>query len=137
MQNYIFSYFLKMDIIEKSQKGQNIETSNPTNYYQLFYKLLDILLTLATIILLAFTNFIASIKFVFLLYPRSIVIFIFIYLFFFYLVDYDLFFHHLLQNSNMTNFNYLKLNKDNKKISNISYITKFVESLYRLVFNSK
>jgi hypothetical protein len=126
-----------MDILEKTQKGQNIESSNPTNYYQLFYKLLDILLTLATIILLAFTNMIASIKFVFLLYPRTIVIFIFIYLIFFYLVDYDLFFHHLLQNANMTNFNYLKLNKENNKISNISYITKFVESIYRLVFNSK
>ena len=120
-----------IDVLDKTQKGQNIETSNPTNYYQLFYKLLDILLTLATIILLAFTNMIASIKFVFLLYPRSIVIFIFIYLVFFYLVDYDLLIHTLLQNANATNFNYLKLNNDDKKMSNISYITKFIESIYR------
>lgn len=126
-----------IDVLDKTQKGQNIETSNPTNYYQLFYKLLDILLTLATIILLAFTNMIASIKFVFLLYPRSIVIFIFIYLVFFYLVDYDLLIHTLLQNANATNFNYLKLNNDDKKMSNISYITKFIESIYRLVFTSK
>ena len=126
-----------IDVLDKTQKGQNIETSNPTNYYQLFYKLLDIFLTLATIILLAFTNMIASIKFVFLLYPRSIVIFIFIYLVFFYLVDYDLLIHTLLQNANATNFNYLKLNNDDKKMSNISYITKFIESIYRLVFTSK
>jgi hypothetical protein len=126
-----------IDVLDKTQKGQNIETSNPTNYYQLFYKLLDILLTLATIILLAFTNMIASIKFVFLLYPRSIVIFIFIYLIFFYLVDYDSLIHHILQNVNATNFNYLKLNNDDKKMSNISYIAKFIESIYRLVFTSK
>ena len=86
--------------------------SNPTNYYQLFYKLLDILLTLATIILLAFTNMIASIKFIFLLYPRTIVIFLFMYFLFFYLIDYDkldVYFHrYLLQDANFSLYkNYL------------------------------
>ena len=129
-----------MEILEKTQKVQNVETTNPTNYYQLFYKLLDILLTLATIILLAFTNMIASIKFVFLLYPRTIVIFIFIYLIFFYLVDYDMLFHHLLQNANLTNFrSQLSFSDSNKKHSNLSYISKIIESIYGLVFrvNSK
>jgi hypothetical protein len=76
----------------------NIET-NPTNYYQLFYKLLDIMLTIATIVLLAFTNMIASIKFVFMLYPRSIVVFLFLYFLFYYLVDFnkvDTYFHRAL-----------------------------------------
>jgi hypothetical protein len=48
----------------------NIET-NPSNHYQLFNKILDIMLTAATIELLAFTNMIASIHFVFMLYLRS------------------------------------------------------------------
>ena len=74
-------------MVEKNQK--NLTESNPTNYYQLFYKLLDIFLTIATIILLAFTNLIASIKFIFLLYPRTIVISLFFYFLFFYLVDHN------------------------------------------------
>ena len=78
----------RVEILEKTQKVYNIE-ANPTNYYQLFYKLLDIILTLATIILLAFTNMVASVKFVFLLYPRSFVIFLFVYLFCYYLLDFD------------------------------------------------
>ena len=123
-----------MEILEKNQKV-HIETANPTNYYQLFYKLLDILLTLATIILLAFTNMIASVKFVFLLYPRTIVIFIFVYLFLFYLVDYELLFHHMLENVNMTN-SYLNTN-GNKKMSNFSYVSKFIELVYGFVFRAK
>ena len=130
-----------MEILEKTQKVHVETGSNPTNYYQLFYKLLDILLTLATIILLAFTNMIASIKFVFLLYPRTIVIFIFVYLIFFYLVDYDLIVHHLLQSANVTNLpsKLSYLNSHNKKQSNLSYIGKLIESIYGLVFriNSK
>ena len=130
-----------MEILEKTQKVHVETGSNPTNYYQLFYKLLDILLTLATIILLAFTNMIASIKFVYLLYPRTIVIFIFVYLIFFYLVDYDLIVHHLLQSANVTNLpsKLSYLNSHNKKQSNLSYIGKLIESIYGLVFriNSK
>lgn len=76
----------RVEIVEKTQKTGTVD-SNPTNYYQLFYKLLDIFLTLATIILLAFTNLIASIKFVFLLYPRSIVFLLIAYFFFYFLVD--------------------------------------------------
>ena len=127
-----------MDILENNHNVHTIETANHTNYYQLFYKLLDILLTIATIILLAFTNMIASIKFVFLLYPRSIVIFIFVYLIFFYLVDYDLFFQHLVKNINVTNFNPNNLLKTsgNNKLSNMSYVSKFVEFIYGIVFQS-
>ena len=82
----------KVELVEKTQKAYNVE-SNPTNYYHLFYKLLDIFLTLATIILLAVTNLVASIKFIFLLYPRTIVIFLFFYFVFFYMVDHDKLIH--------------------------------------------
>jgi len=78
----------RIEIFEKTQKNQNVE-GNPTNYYQLFYKLLDILLTLATIILLAFTNMIASVKFIFLLYPRTILMLLFLYFVCFYVIDYE------------------------------------------------
>lgn len=85
----------RVEIVEKTQKllggpaGGGGDSHSPTNYYGLFYKLLDIFLTLATIVLLAFTNLIASVKFVFLLYPRSIVLLLFLYLSAYYLVDYD------------------------------------------------
>ena len=127
----------KIEILEKSQKVTNIET-NPTNYYQLFYKLLDILLTLATIILLAFTNMIASIKFVFMLYPRSIVIILFLYFLFYYLVDIekvDMYFHRVL-------FNELdphsKLNQNNKFASNqASFVISFIRTFYGYFFPFK
>lgn len=59
------------------------------------------MLTLATIILLAFTNLIASVKFVFLLYPRLIVMLFLLYFFFFYMIDQDkldIYFHKILLN---------------------------------------
>lgn len=130
----------RIEIFEKTQKVPNIET-HPTNYYQLFYKLLDILLTLATIILLAFTNMIASIKFVFLLYPRTIVIFLFIYFILFYIVDYekfDLFFHQIMHHDseglgNVNNGEYSGLDKAH----NSSYFSKIFNSIYGLIFRSK
>lgn len=87
----------RVDMVEKTQTrlggpggaGGGGDSHSPTNYYGLFYKLLDIFLTLATIVLLAFTNLIASVKFVFLLYPRSIVLLLFLYLSAYYLVDYE------------------------------------------------
>ena len=111
--------------------------SNPTNYYQLFYKLLDILLTLATIILLAFTNMIASIKFIFLLYPRTIVIFLFMYFLFFYLIDYDkldVYFHrYLLQDANFSLYKNDLYNSQNKK-SNLSIISRLIDTVYGFMF---
>ncbi len=137
--------FFKIEILEKSQKTHNID-ANPTNYYQLFYKLLDILLTLATIILLAFTNMIASIKFIFLLYPRTIVIMLFIYLIFFYLVDFDkldVYFHRILLNDPTFSSKFkLKsntsslLNNSNSK-SNLTYLSKLIQTVYGLVFQYK
>lgn len=86
----------RVEMVEKTQKllggpggAGDSQHGSPTNYYGLFYKLLDIFLTLATIVLLAFTNLIASVKFVFLLYPRSIVLLLFLYLSAYYLVDYE------------------------------------------------
>jgi uncharacterized protein YeeX (DUF496 family) len=84
----------RVEMVEKTQKllggpAGDSQHGSPTNYYGLFYKLLDIFLTLATIVLLAFTNLIASVKFVFLLYPRSIVLLLFFYLSAYYLVDYE------------------------------------------------
>lgn len=129
----------KIEIIEKSQKVHSIET-NPTNYYQLFYKLLDILLTLATIILLAFTNMIASIKFVFLLYPRLIVMFFLIYFFFFYLIDHeklDIYFHKIILNDSK----YPYLSEDYAATTassnaNLGLVRKLINVVYRLVFRS-
>lgn len=131
-------------MVEKNQK--NITESNPTNYYQLFYKLLDIFLTIATIILLAFTNFIASIKFIFLLYPRTIVISLFFYFLFFYLVDHNKLLV-LFTDSNLINkFEHsntdqllVKSLSDNdfQLNSNFTYFGKLFRSIYKLFFNMK
>lgn len=131
-------------MVEKNQK--NITESNPTNYYQLFYKLLDIFLTIATIILLAFTNFIASIKFIFLLYPRTIVISLFFYFLFFYLVDHNkllvLFTDSNLLNefehSNTDQLLAKSLNDNDFQLnSNFTYFGKLFRSIYKLFFNLK
>jgi hypothetical protein len=134
----------KIEIIEKSQKVHNIET-NPTNYYQLFYKLLDILLTLATIILLAFTNLIASIKFVFLLYPRSIVILLFFYFFFVYIVDHhklDSYFERILFSSHDSKWSISSSAAEGDDVvystkSNVSLLTKLFNSVGRVFFRQK
>ncbi|RNA38158.1 hypothetical protein BpHYR1_024600 [Brachionus plicatilis] len=114
----------KMEIIDKTQKIPNIETA-PTNYYQLFYKLLDILLTLLTIILLAFTNMIASIKFIFLLYPRTIVIFLLAYFLLFYIVDYE--------RLKIDHFDHLKTFDTNSS----DLITRLLNSIYGPFFMIK
>ena len=131
-------------MVEKNQK--NLTESNPTNYYQLFYKLLDIFLTIATIILLAFTNLIASIKFIFLLYPRTIVISLFFYFLFFYLVDHNKLLV-LFTDSNLLNeFEHLNtdqllaksLNDNDFQLnSNFTYFGKLFRSIYKLFFNMK
>lgn len=131
-------------MVEKNQK--NLTESNPTNYYQLFYKLLDIFLTIATIILLAFTNLIASIKFIFLLYPRTIVISLFFYFLFFYLVDHNKLLV-LFTDSNLLNeFEHLNtdqllaksLNDNDFQLnSNFTYFGKLFRSIYKLFFNLK
>lgn len=130
----------KIEILEKSPKVQTIET-HPTNYYQLFYKLLDILLTLATIILLAFTNMIASIKFIFLLYPRTIVILLFIYFILFYIVDYDkldFYFDRFLlhESTGRLGDQAIYLNSNHFK-SNSSYFIRVLNSIYGLIFQIK
>lgn len=138
----------RIEILEKTQKVHNIDNANPTNYYQLFYKLLDILLTLATIILLAFTNMIASIKFIFLLYPRIIVFMFFIYLIFFYLVDFDKldeYFYQILVNDPTFSSASASLKNRFKKNtslflgggdgkSNLTYISRFIQTVYSLIF---
>jgi hypothetical protein len=118
----------RIEIFEKTQKNQNVE-GNPTNYYQLFYKLLDILLTLATIILLAFTNMIASIKFIFLLYPRTILMLLFIYFVCFYVIDYE----KLDINVNRL----LLLNEFDSKSSKSSFFLRFIQSVYDYIFKTK
>ena len=127
--------------MEKNQK--NFTESNPTNYYQLFYKLLDIFLTMATIILLAFTNLIASIKFIFLLYPRTFVIFLFLYFLFFYLVDHNKLF--MLLNDSQSFVDQFDLDSlhsihsDNEfsSQSNLTYFGRMFRSIYNLIFNLK
>lgn len=131
-------------MVEKNQK--NYTESNPTNYYQLFYKLLDIILTLATIFLLAITNLFASIKFIFLLYPRTIVILLFLYFLFFYLVDHNKLLL-LFTDSNMLNHEFDHQNHhsqflnldDNDYVqkSNLTYFGKLFRSIYKLIFNLK
>lgn len=111
----------KIEFIDKSQKIPNIETT-PTNYWQLFYKLLDIFLTLLTIILLAFTNMIASIKFIFLLYPRTIVIFLLAYFLLFYIVDYERF-----KTDHFDHLKYVDLNSSNS-------FTRLLNSIYGFFF---
>jgi hypothetical protein len=113
-----------VEIVEKTQKVYHSE-SNPTNYYQLFYKLLDIFLTLATIILLAFTNLIASIKFVFLLYPRTIVIFLFLYFIFFYIVDHEkivTLYHLLFFDENSIQFQQLQHHQKMQQLASDAYL---------------
>lgn len=114
----------KIEFIDKAQKIPNIETT-PTNYWQLFYKLLDIFLTFLTIILLAFTNMIASIKFIFLLYPRTIVIFLLAYFVIFYIVDYE-----RLKNDH---FDHLKSLDTNSSSS----VVRFFNLIYGLFFMVK
>lgn len=111
----------KIEIIDKTQKIPNIETT-PTNYYQLFYKLLDIVLTLATIILLAFTNMIASIKFVFLLYPRVIVLMLIMYFVLVYIIDYD-----RLQIDDLSHLSRVKTNST-------SSFNRVLNTIYGLIF---
>ena len=138
-----------MEIVEKNQK--NLTESNPTNYYQLFYKLLDIFLTMATIILLSFTNLIASIKFIFLLYPRTFVIFLFLYFLFFYLVDHNKLLV-LMNDSNFMNqfdsssstldslhssIHHTSSDFSSSQSSNLTYFGKLFRSIYKLIFNLK
>jgi hypothetical protein len=113
----------------------NIET-NPTNYYQLFYKLLDIMLTVATIVLLAFTNMIASIRFVFMLYPRSIVLFLFFYFLFYYLVDFDkvdTYFHRVLFDPD-TDLSAYNSHRSSSSNAALNYQPSFVISVLRTVY---
>ena len=118
----------RIEIFEKTQKNQNVE-GNPTNYYQLFYKLLDILLTLATIILLAFTNMIASVKFIFLLYPRTILMLLFLYFVCFYVIDYE------KLDINVNRF--LLLNELDSKSSKSNFFLRVIQSVYNSIFKTK
>ncbi|CAF0800592.1 unnamed protein product [Brachionus calyciflorus] len=109
----------KIEIIDKTQKIPNIENTS-INFYQLAYKFLDSVLTILTLILITLTNMYASIKFVFLLYPRAIVLLLFFYFIFVYVLDSDLlYFNHLghLNQSNSTNS-----------------LTKALNNIYGLVF---
>lgn len=130
----------RVEIVEE-KNIKNATESNPTNYYQLFYKLLDIFLTLATIVLLAFTNLIASIKFIFLLYPRTIVILLFFYFLFVYLVDHNkllLLFNDdssLIDQHFDNQFSSSNFNSDFSLQSNLTYIGKLFRSIYKLILN--
>jgi hypothetical protein len=126
----------KIEIFEKSQKVTQQAEASPTNYYQLVYKLLDIGLTLVTIILLAVTNAIASVKFVFMLYPRIIVILLLSYLVLFYMVDFeklDIYFHRLLfKEQDFWSKSHSHTTTSN---SNGSYVLNFLRNLYGLIFH--
>lgn len=123
----------QIDIVEKTQPRHPTH-DNPTNYYGLFYKLLDIFLTLATIILLAFTNLIASVKFVFLLYPRSIVLLLFLYTSCYYLVDHDKLVE-LLDDPANTNAAVAFTSTTGKSKEN--FTAKLILTLYRAFFPSR
>jgi len=126
----------RVELVEKTQKAYNVE-SNPTNYYHLFYKLLDIFLTLATIILLAVTNLVASIKFIFLLYPRTIVIFLFFYFVFFYIVDHDKLinlFDALFSDSRYTRLQEPVGDSGDAVYLKQSFFKRTMQALYGLVF---
>lgn len=100
------------------------------------------MLTLATIVLLAFTNLIASIKFVFLLYPRLIVMLFLIYFFFSYMIDQDkldIYFHTILLNDSKysaagaTGVDLHLTGDDYSSRTNLSLFRKLIHVVYRLV----
>jgi hypothetical protein len=73
----------RMELLEKSQKisqiNNNFDSTN-TNYYQLFTKLFDIILTLCAIFLLIINNAVSIVKSIFYSCPRVIVFLLFTYI---------------------------------------------------------
>jgi hypothetical protein len=123
----------RMEVVESTQRISSVDDSK--NYYLLFYKLLDIVLTVAAIVLMVFTHMIASIKFLFLLYPRFLVFVMLLYTFFYYFVDFNKLtmnmVEYILDDSDPLN-NKLSPNHEHSRTLFIKIIRSIYEYAYHL-----